>query len=78
MRVALDFEDTGRVFKFQFEMGQIRLLDAVARFERDGGEGAMQNAKPVAMDMTVGRNAVFRSRAKFGRMRGRWGALGCV
>ena len=38
----------------------------------------MQNAKPVAMDMTVGRNAVFRSRAKFGRMRGRWGALGCV
>ena len=38
----------------------------------------MQNAKPVAMDMTVGRNAVFRSRAKFGRMRGSGGALGCV
>ena len=39
VRAALDFEGPGGAFKIQLEMRQFRLLDVVARSERDGGEG---------------------------------------
>ena len=48
-----------RVFRFFGEMGRFRDRHLETRSERDGGEGAMQNGKPVAMGTTVRRNAVF-------------------
>ena len=36
---SIYFEGPGGAFKIQLEMGQFRLLDVVARSERDGGEG---------------------------------------
>ena len=44
VRAALDFEGPGGAFKIQLDMGQFRLLDVVARSERDGGAEGIDNS----------------------------------